>query len=153
MYVADVALERIYYSAELAVSRVLRTFLWCLIWIFTSFYMERPTSLAWWDFRGVEENVAANFWIEQTFVWMVFMDFTADLIAAERKLSFVLSFRAVLDMVTMPVTALFIQWAFSLAHLKNVDECVQIAEDEPFAFSIAQCGPFNPQPRVFLTQV
>ena len=51
----------------------------------------------------------------QTFLWMVFIDFSADLIASPNKLGFVVSPRAILDMITMPVTALIIMESFILA--------------------------------------
>jgi len=159
---ADVYLAQIYASPEYSLSRLVRLFLWCLSWLVTAYHIYRPTNGSWWTFeelsianlvRNEKSLPTADFWIDQTLQWTVFFDFAADLLVSRSKLAFLFSFPTLCDLITMPITSLLMEIIFGImCYELTVEECVLIAERDPFAFSKAKCGPFDPRPRVFLNQ-
>eukprot|EP00965_Chrysotila_dentata_P019922 659920-Pleurochrysis_carterae.AAC.4 len=81
---------RLHASPERAVVRLVRTFMWCLLWLSTSYKVSRPTALSWWDFSALvpkHDDITPSFWVEQSFLWAAFLELAADLILSENKVS------------------------------------------------------------------
>ena len=153
-------------SPEWAVSSLLRTFIWCLLWIYEAFFIiGRPDPDTWWLFK---DDLGISV-IEQVFLWMVLIDYTMHLIMAPHKLVHILSVLSLLDVITMPIFSLVLRALFADLLDLPVDDCGTRADDaatdwfngsDPghlyLNYSLLPdqktCGPFDPRPESFLPQ-
>ena len=153
-------------SPEWAVSSLLRTFIWCLLWIYEAFYIiGRPDADVWWLFK---DDLATSV-IEQVFLWMVLIDYTMHLIMAPHKLVHILSVLSLLDVITMPIFSLVLRSLFTDLLNLPVGDCGTRADDAATSwfnesdpdqvylnYSLlpdkGTCGPFDPRPVSFLSQ-
>ena len=86
-----------------------RTLAWCGVWLWATTYMERPTDakgLLNWSFTSLPASYDL---VEALFVWMVSWDYCLGLLAAESPLRYILSPHALIDLITLPVSAYVIR--------------------------------------------
>ena len=138
----------------------------CALWILgvsaAGARMYRETPDIWWGFYDIPQ---INKTIEQVFLWCVFFDYSLMLVMAPHKLSHVISASSLLDLFTMPIFAYILEFFFYTAGV-NQDTCralmngtIEIDDDNGGQYDsyfgqrwLNQCGPFDPDPKNFLTQ-
>ena len=153
-------------SPEWAVSSLLRTFIWCVLWIYEAGYIiERQSPDTWWLFK--DDMVTSV--IEQIFLWMVLIDYTMNLTMSPHKLVHILSVLSLLDVITMPIFSLVLRTLFADVLGLPVGDCGKRADaaatswfntSDPDRLYVNYsmlpdkdlCGPFDPRPASFLPQ-
>eukprot|EP00922_Rhytidocystis_sp_ex-Travisia-forbesii_P028438 GHVS01041730.1.p1 GENE.GHVS01041730.1~~GHVS01041730.1.p1 ORF type:complete len:1392 (-),score=166.29 GHVS01041730.1:286-4461(-) len=97
------------FSKSCFLSLLLRSVVWCCVWLWATAYMERPPNnkdLTSWNFDELPE---AYYFVEAMFLWMVTFDYCVGLLVATSKWRYVFSLMSVIDLATMPVTMFFIK--------------------------------------------
>ncbi|XP_026192484.1 uncharacterized protein LOC34619308, partial [Cyclospora cayetanensis] len=86
-----------------------RTLAWCGVWLWATTYMERAPGMKGllnWSFTALPHTYSV---VEALFVWMVTGDYCVGLITASSPLNFVLSPHSIIDIVTLPISAMVIR--------------------------------------------
>ncbi|KAJ1636525.1 hypothetical protein T492DRAFT_573772, partial [Pavlovales sp. CCMP2436] len=99
-------------------SRILRTVLWCVLWVNVTRYLhrERPCERASYQSLGfgcttpwdVELVPRWHFDLEALFLWMLSLELCVELCLAHDKSRFLRSFAAIVDLITLPVLKLLL---------------------------------------------
>ena len=154
----------------------------CAIWIYEAYaLMDRPDYNTWWIIYQDEDATAVINYIEQIFLWMVLLDYAIHLTMAPNKIAYIFSVSSILDLITMPVTALIVDACVQANRAAHYEDCIAAADaawqpyfDEPagqrhlndtlvamlpykYGFNIwntgaGNCGMFDPRPGSFLNQ-
>lgn len=80
-------------------TRVIRTIIWCLQYIWATQYLFRETPDAWWNLSALPP---VYFYGESVLLWLVNVDYCLGLLSAKSKLEFIRSPQSFLDFITMP---------------------------------------------------